>query len=306
METGSYQFTIGEFTCIAVADGGMNYPVERMFANVPLNEVQAELRRHDLPVGRVYTPYTCLLVDTGDHRVLVDTGAGGLGAHAPQMMPGIDHTTTVTGHLPGNLRAAGIEPSTVDNVVITHAHPDHIGGNLTGEGALAFPNAVYLMGEAEWQFWYSEEASSQLPPAFVEMARQNLDPLRDRLTLIHDGDEIVPGIRAFDAFGHTPGHMGLEIRSGGQMLLHICDVALHPLHLEHPDWLPGFDMLPEEAAESKRRTLDRAAEEECLVFAYHFPPFPNLGYVRKAEGGWAWQPVRQAASGAALGVNRTA
>jgi glyoxylase-like metal-dependent hydrolase (beta-lactamase superfamily II) len=272
----------------------------------PPHEVEAELRRHDLPADRVYTPYTCLLVDTGDHRVLIDTGAGTLGAHAPEVMPGIDHTTTVTGLLLDNLAAAGIEPSTVDRVFFTHAHPDHIGGTLTDAGTLAFPNAQYLMGEDEWHFWYSEEGSSHVPPEFVEMARHNLDPVRDRVMLVHDGDEIVPGIKALGAFGHTPGHMALEIRSGGQTLLHVCDVALHPLHLKHPDWRPVFDMLPEQAAESKRRTLDRAAEEECLVFAYHFPPFPNLGYVRKTDGGWSWQPLGRVASRKTSGMQRSA
>ena len=74
-------------------------------------------------------------------------------------------------------------------------------------------------------------------------------------------------------------------------MLHVSDAVLYPLHLEYPQWTPVFDILPEQAAASKRRVFDRAAEEDALVFAHHFPPFPNLGHVRKAEQGWRWQPI---------------
>ena len=124
----------------------------------------------------------------------------------------------------------------------------------------------------------------------VSIARRNLEPVRDRLILVDDGAEVVPGIRVVAAPGHTPGHVALSITSDGEQLLLISDLVLHPLHLEHPEWVPVFDMLPEEAAASKRRIFDRAAEQHALVFAHHFPPFPNLGRVRNHGAGWQWQP----------------
>ena len=128
MDTGSFLFKIGEFECVAVSDGALNYPPESFFANVPLERVEEALRERNLPTTQVMTPYTCLYIDTGEHRVLVDAGAGDLGAHAARMFPGLDHSTSVTGLLRENLIAAGIEPSEIDTVIITHAHPDHVGG----------------------------------------------------------------------------------------------------------------------------------------------------------------------------------
>ena len=292
MNTGSYRFPLGGFEVISISDGAFNYPLESFFANVPREEVEEELRRRNLATDRVTTPYTCLFVDTGQRRVLIDTGAGNLGAAAPAMFPSIDHATTVTGKLLGHLEAAGIEPASVDTVIISHAHPDHVGGTLDEGGELVFGNARYVVPAAEWEFWMSEDATRLASAPMVDIARRNLEPMRDRLSLVDDGAEAVPGIRVVAAVGHTPGHVALSITSDGEQLLHVSDVVLYPLHLEHPEWVPVFDILPEEAAASKHRIFDRATEQQALVFAHHFPPFPNLGHVRRHGAGWEWQPIQ--------------
>ena len=272
----------------------LNYPLESFFANAPGDQIEAVLRRKEMPTDHISTPYTSLFVDTGTHRVMIDTGAGALGAHASNFFPSVDHSTTETGHLLVNLRAAGVEPAEVDTVIITHAHPDHIGGTLDEQGALVFSGARYVIAREEWEYWMSEAAEQTAPAPFVAIARRALDPLRNRVTLVEDGDEIVPGIHAVATPGHTPGHLALSIHSADEQLLHIADAALHPLHLEHPDWMPIFDTLPEQAAASKQQIFDRAAREQALVFAHHFPPFPNLGWVTGAAVGWSWHPVTQA------------
>jgi glyoxylase-like metal-dependent hydrolase (beta-lactamase superfamily II) len=111
------------------------------------------------------------------------------------------------------------------------------------------------------------------------------------VTLLDRESEVVPGIHAIPAPGHTPGHMVVAVSSSDDRLLYVSDTVLYPLHLEHPDWTPIYDIVPEKAAVSKRRIFDQVAEERTLVIGQHFPPFPSLGYVAKKQEGWQWQPI---------------
>ncbi len=290
MNSEVYRFMVGNFECMAVSDGTHTYapptfppPATFLFTNAPRESLEQVLRRHSLEPERWaewVSPYICLVINTGEHRVLVDTGANGLGPD--------------TGRLLQNLRTERIEPEDIDTVILTHGHPDHIGGNTDSEGKLTFPNARYIMWKDEWDFWNSEEAERKLEEHVREIllgyARKNLPPIQGQLHLVEQEAEILPGIRAIAAPGHTPGHMAVAISSGGELLLCLSDTVLHPIHLEQPDWHAAVDFAPQQVIATRHRLLNRAATEKALVLAFHFP-FPALGHVVHKGEAWQWQPI---------------
>lgn len=283
MNTQTYHFKVGSFECIAVSDGTFAYPDHSFFVNVSRERLEQVLREHNIQPGVITVPWTCLFIDTGKHRVLVDTGAGvGSVPSAGKLLP--------------NLQTESIKSMDIDTVILTHGHPDHIGGNTDTEGKPAFSSARYVMWRDEWEFWTSEPNLAQLKVAedirqlMLMFARKNLPPIQGQVDLVDRDTDIIPGIQAIAAPGHTQGHMALSISSGGEQLLYISDAILHPIHLEYPDWYPVFDLVPEQAKITRRQLVERAVAEKVLMMAFHFP-FPGLGYVIRKEEGWEWQPI---------------
>jgi glyoxylase-like metal-dependent hydrolase (beta-lactamase superfamily II) len=279
MDAETYRFKIGAFNCLAVSDGTFVYPAGMVFVNAPQKEYEAVLGERRLPLDKIETPYICLHLETGEHRVLLDTGAGKL---AP-----------TTGRLVKNLLSEGIDPETIDTVILTHGHPDHIGGNLDSSGNLTFPNARYVMSREEWDFWtFNPDLSGlkcddHLKQLLLQYARDMLPPIRHQLDLIDGEGEILPGVRALAAPGHTPGHIALEISSQGEVLIDAVDAMLHPILIDRLDWYSAVDLLPDKALASRRRLLERAAESGATLMAFHFP-FPGLGRVRGTKMGFSY------------------
>jgi len=289
MNSEVYRFKVGDFECMAISDGTYTYgpplfppPTTFLFANAPKKLLDKRLSEHSIQPEQWtawVSPYICLIVNTGKHRVLVDTGAYGLDPS--------------TGRLLQNLQAQGIGPRDIDTVILTHAHPDHTGGNINAEGKLTFPKAHYVMWKDEWNFWTSEQAESKLGEhgaALLVFAQKNLPPIEPQLDLIEQEAEILPGIRAVATPGHTPGHMAVSISSKGEQLLCMSDAVLHPIQLEQPEWCAMVDFAPDQVISTRRRILSKAAVEKTLVLAFHFP-FPGLGHVIQKGRRWRWQPI---------------
>jgi len=282
MPEGSHRFQVGTVNCTVLSDGYYSYPARWFFCNADPDALTHALEDRHLPSDEVVSPYTCLLIETGRHVVLVDTGAGDV--------------SSTSGAIQARLDMAGVRPKDVDTVITTHAHPDHIGGAIDLCGRPAFPNARYVFSEIEWEFWTaarSDLRALRVPEAAKEslqsMARRCLGALRHQIEAIPAETEIVPGVFAIPAPGHTPGHLAVLIESEGQRLLNLGDAAVHPLHLEQPGWQNGFDLLAERALDTRRELMERAIAGDMHVMAFHFP-FPSVGRVEKHHSGWRWTP----------------
>ncbi|QKC83220.1 MBL fold metallo-hydrolase [Mesorhizobium sp. NZP2077] len=213
------------------------------------------------------------LIDTGSEKILFDTGCGD---EASSLLDG--------------LQDLGLGPDDIDVVVITHGHPDHIGG-LVRNGEPVFSRAPYVFGAAEFAFWTEGTAVREARLANRGLFRQICTGLADRATFIAPGDEVLPGITAIDASGHSPGLLAFLVESGGQRLLIWSDAFLHyVVSIQHPEWHADFDDDKEQSVETRKRLLKMAAEQRLLVAGHHMP-FPGLGYIESVNGSFRWLPV---------------
>ncbi len=247
-------------------------------------EVQALARANRIDPFRYEHPFIPILVHTGTQLVLFDTGNGALQREREPLRGRLPD-----GRLVERMGQLGYRPEDVDIVVITHGHPDHIGG-LMEAGAPVFPKARYVFGAAEFDFWLRgevREARQFNRELFMQLAA----PLADRATFVKPGDEIVSGIRAVDAAGHSPGMMAYLIESEGRRLLNWADTCGHyVVSLQRPDIHLDVDDDKEKAAATRQRMLEMAVAEELFVTGYHMP-FPGIGFVERTQGGYRWVPL---------------
>ena len=276
-----YRLKVGAFEVTVLNDGFFTLPSAMLATNLAEAELKEFVKANHLATDTVRAQMNVVHVNTGDRRVLIDSGRGG----SPQ---------PTTGRLAASLQAAGIEPTAIDLVVLTHAHPDHLWGAVDTEaGTMHFPNARYVLSDMEWDFWSDPERYGSFPERWRGMipgTQAAFKLITDRTTRIKPGAEIVSGIGTVESRGHTPGHMSILIASNGEQALVIGDAITNQLiSFAHPDWKPSYDGDMDQAVLARRRLLDQATTDRVLLLAYHLP-FPGVGNVARDGTAYRWIP----------------
>jgi glyoxylase-like metal-dependent hydrolase (beta-lactamase superfamily II) len=253
-----------------------------MFSCDDPSALQRLLEDAGRPLDHVQVEQNCLLVETSGKRVLFDNGMGSSKLYGPD-----------SGQLLQHLAAGGVDPAGIDALVLTHAHSDHCWGTMRDDGVPNFPNAAIFIAEAELAYWQSNPPGERRERSLAGV-RKHLLPLRDRITLIRDGEEFLPGIQAWATPGHTPGHMAY-LFAGGWCLTG--DVAfLDPVSFALPGAESIFDVDPLQAIATRSSVLARLADEKLKVIGYH-NSWPGLGYVDRAHDGFRFVPLQDREAG---------
>jgi glyoxylase-like metal-dependent hydrolase (beta-lactamase superfamily II) len=278
---GFYRFSLGQFQLTVLSDGTLAFPAEVVWPEAPKAERDAVLASDFQPTDKSTFQVNVLAVNTGDRLVLIDAGSRG------KMQP-------TAGRLLQNLAAAEIKPEDVDTVLITHAHPDHLWGVAdASDTERTFPNAEYVIGEAELNFWTQPQHPLESHAVWGDIYRQNMKTLaaiKNRIRTVKPEGEVVPGIAAIATPGHTPGHTSVQIASGSNQLLCTADVVGNrAVAFWHPEWRGGFDLDLDQGAKTRRAFLDRCASEKVMVSSYHLP-FPGIGNVVRSGTAFNWLP----------------
>lgn len=292
-----YQFTVGRLNCAVVSDGQMAPPWEPPLAafftpeaGVPEHELNAALASDSRDKTTVSCGYNCVLVQTSDGYAVIDTGLGArFFGYGPRIEP-------LVGKLGEGLATAGAPAEQLAAVVFTHLHQDHCRG-ATWSGELTFPSASGFAHAAEVAFWSGTGPEGTGPEGdaadeHLASAREAIALFGERLRAFEDDAEILPGVRTVGAAGHTPGHSAIILEGGTERLLCVGDLFYDQLQLSNPGWCTPWDHDTALAVRTRRRLLDRAADQRLLVHAYHMP-FPGLGTITRHGDAYRWNALRQ-------------
>jgi glyoxylase-like metal-dependent hydrolase (beta-lactamase superfamily II) len=283
-----YRFKLGEFEATVISDGRLplGQPAPAFPASPP-EQIEALMRANFLPTNAATLEQNVLVLNTGRQLILFDTGMGeSMGPQSKMFGP-------TTGQMLRNLRAAGIQPEEIDLVVATHAHCDHVWGLVDAAGNRVFPNAQVAISEADLRYWTDDgnKRGPEFMTVFIDGAKKNLSAYRDRMVMVRDGQDVVPGVTALHTPGHTVGHHCYAITSGGQTMMNTGDLAHHHiLLLRRPMWEFAYDTDPKQSAQTRSRMLDRLATDRHMVLSYHFP-WPGLGHAVRQGEGYDWVPA---------------
>ena len=268
--------SLGEMQVDTLSDGNLVLPGDFILGGMPKAEMTEIVTRYGLPADRLTPPCNVTLMRHGAQTVLFDLGAG------PDFQPS-------AGKLMEAFDLLGLTVEDVTHVVFTHGHPDHLWGLLDEFDEPMFPEAQYMIGQAEFDYWTDPATVDTIGAArtaFAVGAARRLDVIADRVQFVRDGQEILPGVAARLTAGHTPGHMSYELRSGSESVMVVGDaLGNHHVAFERPDWASGSDQDGEQAAQTRAVLLDQLASEQMALIGYHLPG-GGVGRAERAGSGF--------------------
>jgi glyoxylase-like metal-dependent hydrolase (beta-lactamase superfamily II) len=275
---GFVTYKIGAAEVTALYDGIWEKPHDPAFiANASVEDVKAAMVKAGLPADFVSIPFTVVVVRNGGKTILCDSGTGG------QVQP-------TAGKMMANMKAAGINPTKIDTILVSHCHPDHIFGLMEKDSNKpVFPDAEIIISDVEYKFWTDPAVIDRLPEARKGLARriQAVFPTWKNIRQVEGEADVAPGIRFVSAPGHTPGHRAFHLSSGSSQLMISNDTAYVPaLVVANPGWRGQYDQDGATAEASRRKLLDRVIADKIMICGYHFP-FPGGGTIAKDGTGYA-------------------
>lgn len=274
------QTTLGQATLTTVSDGTLTLPGSFIFEPMPQDALTPILADYGIQHDRLEPECNLALYQDGTRNVLFDVGSG------PDFMP-------TAGAVIDSLAAAGLAPEDITHVLFTHAHPDHIWGLLDDFDEPVFADATYMMGRAEWDYWWNPETVDTIGDAraaFAVGAKRRMEMIEDSVVLFDDGEEVLPGIAAMATHGHTPGHMSFELRGGSQSALVLGDaIGNHHVAFRKPAWVSGSDQDGDMATVTRQMLFDRIMAEQMQVAGFHLPQ-GGMGRVDRAAEGYVFVP----------------
>jgi len=270
--------TVGDHEITVFSDGHLSLPMNFILPEQSKEEISALLTPHGLATDMLTPDCNITLLRSGDRLVLFDVGSG------PNFQP-------TAGELPGKLDAAGIDPSDITDVILTHAHPDHLWGILDEFDDPLYPEANVWVPQGEWDYWLADDTLANMPEerkSFVVGAQSRLQAIEERVSMIAPGQEVLPGVEAVATYGHTPGHMSYVIHGGSESVFVIGDAISNTvISFEKPDWASGSDQDRDMGIATRLKLLDRLAQDRSRVIGYHFP-HPGEGRVEKTGEGYTF------------------
>lgn len=281
---GFIHIPCNELDIFILSDGyfGIGYHQPILAPDIPQNLVKNELRNLYLSESYFEAPITTMLVRKNDRIILIDTGEG-------------FYDEDNAGKLLHSLTAAGLNPESITDILLTHAHRDHIGGILSKNDEMVFPNAHYYISRQEFEFWMTGEPDFQKSKnpqggkQSIPIIRKILSTINSRLTKFEMGDQLFSCIQTMAAPGHTPGHIIYTINDGDLSITNVVDTFHSPLLIAKPDWGTQWDIDFEMAVENRKKVLEHCYKNRTLICSAHLP-WPGIGYINKVNDQFQWIP----------------